>query len=151
MPELRSSRPPYRTRNPGIPGSAFHSPKYAILVPPPENAPQKSITWFKKWHFVAFMCTFRVLSDHLSDFWAIFLGPKWPALYLEIGLSGIPFCAGSGRSQSQRLILNVRSCIFYVLREAKPGGFQTGGFPTLIGKGPDCVADPFGTVPRRCC
>ena len=31
------------------------------------------------------------------------------------------------------------------LREAKPGGFQTGGF-----KGPDCVTDPFGTVPRRC-
>ena len=36
-----------------------------------------------------------------------------------------------------------------ILREAKPGGFQTGGFPTFIGKGPDCVADPFGTVPRR--
>ena len=38
-----------------------------------------------------------------------------------------------------------------ILREAKPGGFQTGGFPTFFGKGPDCVADPFGTVPRRCC
>ena len=37
-----------------------------------------------------------------------------------------------------------------ILREAKPGGFQTGGFPTFFGKGPDCVADPFGTVPRRC-
>ena len=36
------------------------------------------------------------------------------------------------------------------LREAKPGGFQTGEFPTFFGKGPDCVADPFGTVPRRC-
>ena len=36
-----------------------------------------------------------------------------------------------------------------VLREAKPGGFQTRGFPTFFGKGPDCVADPFGTVPRR--
>ena len=23
-------------------------------------------------------------------------------------------------------------------------------FPTFFGKGPDCVADPFGTVPRRC-
>ena len=34
---------------------------------------------------------------------------------------------------------------------SKPGGFQTGGFPTFFGKGPDCVADPFGTVPRRCC
>ena len=38
-----------------------------------------------------------------------------------------------------------------ILREAEPGGFQTGGFPTLFGKGPDCVADPLGTVPRRCC
>ena len=36
------------------------------------------------------------------------------------------------------------------LREAKPGGFQTGGFPLFFGKGPDCVADFFGTVPRRC-
>ena len=36
------------------------------------------------------------------------------------------------------------------LREAKPGGFQTRVFPILFGKGPDCVADPFGTVPRRC-
>ena len=24
------------------------------------------------------------------------------------------------------------------------------GSPTFFGKGPDCVADPFGTVPRRC-
>ena len=31
------------------------------------------------------------------------------------------------------------------------GGFQNGGFPTFLGKGPDCVADPFGTVPRRRC
>ena len=36
------------------------------------------------------------------------------------------------------------------VREPKPGGFQTGGFPTFFGKGPDWVADPFGTVPRRC-
>ena len=36
------------------------------------------------------------------------------------------------------------------LREAKPGGFQTRGFPTFFGKGPDCVADPVGTVPHRC-
>ena len=33
--------------------------------------------------------------------------------------------------------------------ESKPRGFQTGGFPTFFGKGGDCVADPFGTVPRR--
>ena len=31
------------------------------------------------------------------------------------------------------------------------GGFQTRGFPTFFGKGPDSVADPFGTVPRRRC
>ena len=24
------------------------------------------------------------------------------------------------------------------------------GFSHFFGKGPDCVADPFGTVPRRC-
>ena len=35
------------------------------------------------------------------------------------------------------------------LREGKPGGFQSGGFPTFLGKGPDCVADPFGNVPCR--
>ena len=37
-----------------------------------------------------------------------------------------------------------------LLRKAKPGGFQTRVFPTFFGKGPDCVADPFGTVPRGC-
>ena len=37
-----------------------------------------------------------------------------------------------------------------VLREAKPGCFQTRVFPTFFGNGPDCVADPFGTVPRWC-
>ena len=37
------------------------------------------------------------------------------------------------------------------LGEAKPGGFQTGGFPLFLRKNPDCVADPFGTVPRRRC
>ena len=36
------------------------------------------------------------------------------------------------------------------LREAKPGCFQTRVFPTFFGNGPDCVADPFGTVPPRC-
>ena len=35
------------------------------------------------------------------------------------------------------------------LRDAKPGGFQTRVFPTFFGKGPDCVADPFGTVPQE--
>ena len=47
-------------------------------------------------------------------------------------------------------LLCIVSHLAFVL-EAKPGGFQTGGFPTFFGKGPDCVADPFGTVPRRCC
>ena len=39
---------------------------------------------------------------------------------------------------------------FPSLGEGKQGNFQTGGFPTSFGKGPDCVADPFGTVPRGC-
>ena len=30
----------------------------------------------------------------------------------------------------------------------KFGSFQTGEFPTFFGKGPDCVADPFGTAAR---
>ena len=34
--------------------------------------------------------------------------------------------------------------ISVLLRESKLG------FPTFSGKGPDCVADPFGTVPRCC-
>ena len=38
----------------------------------------------------------------------------------------------------------------YLLGEPRPGGFQTGGFPTFFGNGPDCVAHPFGTVPCRC-
>ena len=43
-----------------------------------------------------------------------------------------------------------RFLVAVLLREAKPGCFQTRVFPTFFGKGPDCVADPFGTVPRRC-
>ena len=43
-----------------------------------------------------------------------------------------------------------KMCWTKVVREAKPGGFQTRVFPTFFGNGPDCVADPFGTVPRRC-
>ena len=31
------------------------------------------------------------------------------------------------------------------------GGSKPGGFPLFFGKGPDCVVDRFGTVPRRCC
>ena len=46
--------------------------------------------------------------------------------------------------------LHVHSRVHF-LREGKPGDFQTGGFPTFFGKGPDCVADPSRTVPRRCC
>ena len=34
----------------------------------------------------------------------------------------------------------------HVLGEGKPGGFQTGGFPTFFGKGPDCVADASEAV-----
>ena len=38
------------------------------------------------------------------------------------------------------------------LREGKPGWIPNQGFHTLLGKGPDCVADPFpfGNVPCRC-
>ena len=43
------------------------------------------------------------------------------------------------------------SCPYQLVEEAKPGCFQTGVFPTFFRKGPDCVADPFGTVPRRRC
>ena len=35
--------------------------------------------------------------------------------------------------------------------EANRGGFPNRGVFHFFGKGPDCVADPFGTAPRRCC
>ena len=41
---------------------------------------------------------------------------------------------------------SLTTMILHVLREAKPGRFQTKGFPTFSGKCPDCVADPFRTV-----
>ena len=55
-------------------------------------------------------------------------------------------CTGVSQPQSRvsRYTVQLR------LGEAKPGCFQTRVFPTFFGKGPDCVADPFGTVPRRC-
>ena len=66
-----------------------------------------------------------------------------------------PLCCTANKSALQNLGLTILSAFpkgrSHFLREAKPGGFQTGGFPTFFGKGPDCVTDPFGTVPRRCC
>ena len=65
-------------------------------------------------------------------------------------------CTGGGGPESGRkkfkncLPAGTGTKIYFSLREAKPGGFQTRVFPTFFGKGPDCVADPFGTVPRRC-
>ena len=58
-----------------------------------------------------------------------------------------PGCPRDIRPKNFLFGLNFRSSL---LGEAKPGGFETGGFPTFFGKGPDGVADPFGTVPRRC-
>ena len=46
-------------------------------------------------------------------------------------------------------ILDPRA-IAHLLREGQLGGFQTGGLPIFSGKGPNCVADPFGDVPCRC-
>ena len=62
--------------------------------------------------------------------------------YPVLSLHGLKLCRLVSRSD---LVL-----ISEHLREAKPGGFQARVFPTFFGKGPDCVADPFGTVPRRC-
>ena len=36
------------------------------------------------------------------------------------------------------------------LGEVHRGGVQTEGFPIFPGKGPDCVADFFGTLPHMC-
>ena len=46
---------------------------------------------------------------------------------------------------------SARFCLPKFGRRAKPGSFTTRGLSLCFGKGPDCVADPFGTVPRRCC
>ena len=47
----------------------------------------------------------------------------------------------------------VQRDLFFVARfwrEAKPRAFPNPGVSHFCGKGPDGVADPFGTVPRRC-
>ena len=44
---------------------------------------------------------------------------------------------------------NVSCDIGYLERRYTGVGFQTGGLPNYFWKRPDCVADPFGTVPRR--
>ena len=58
---------------------------------------------------------------------------------------------GGGAATLASAALHFDTMAIHMLGEAKPRGFQMGGFPTFFGKGPDCVADPFGTVPRRCC
>ena len=60
----------------------------------------------------------------------------------DLSLTGLKLCELVSRSD---LILISFWMLTIPLREAKPGGF-----PLFLGKGPDCVADPFGTVPRRC-
>ena len=71
-----------------------------------------------------------------------------------VSRSDLVLDAGHSLDSSSYLVL--QACISFCsvsdksLREAKLGGFQTWVFPTFFGKGPDCVADPFGTVPRRC-
>ena len=77
------------------------------------------------------------ISDSQNSEGQLSLNVKKVLKSLEMGPRGLP--APGGRKVRKEL-----------LREAKPGGFQTRVFPAFFGKGPDCVADPFGTVPRRC-
>ena len=87
-----------------------------------------------------------------------------PTIYRNLGLGGLPgrlpsrvhqnrtspFASDFHRRLGYRKEFRSGNQFCHFLREAKPGGLQTGGFPTFFGKGPDCVADPFGTVPCRC-
>ena len=46
--------------------------------------------------------------------------------------------------------LSKGSCRCDTVWRFKPGDLKTGAFATfLVGKGPDCVVDPFGNVPCR--
>ena len=108
----------------------------------------------------------RLLCHTNPDFcgiWTIFFGAGGGLLYIYIYIDRYvldifeaPVTVTPQQDSSKTLILPKflklpKQCLtFTFLREAKPRGFQTGGFPTFVGKGPDCVADPFGTVPRRC-
>ena len=71
---------------------------------------------------------------------------------LILGCVCVCFFGGGGVSTS---FIFISAGMFLISgswsREAKPGGLETRWFPTFFGKGPDCVADPFGTVPCRCC
>ena len=71
--------------------------------------------------------------------------------------SGFSLCLDCPRSRSKLLdplhirphVLGVANGGFsdrgvFAMREAKPGGLQTGGFPTFFRKGPDCVTDLWG-------
>ena len=85
----------------------------------------------------------------------VFLAKIWPKkITSRDGCVLLIHGRGHGANYIQRAAEKLREWVnppLPHLGEAKPGGFQTGGFPTLFGKGPDCVADPFGTVPRRRC
>ena len=83
------------------------------------------------------------------------------SLFAKLRLPGLPLWQGekSARKSQKKNRRENRSKIAEEkkktwvrnkLREVKLGGFQTEGFPTFLGKGADCVADPFGNVPRRC-
>ena len=87
------------------------------------------------------IATFQICRFNLIQFAKVFCHPGCLS-----NLGGSKICLGKGPGYVPKPFLVGT----LNLREAKPGGFQTGGFPTFFGKGPDCDADPFGTVPRRC-
>ena len=72
----------------------------------------------------------------------------WKKCVLSVGKTmsvKFPFFWGGvgGGGECRFIFMGAR--IF--LREAKPGG----GLQLFVGEGPDCAADPFGTVPHRRC
>ena len=126
--------------------------KAGILGPQnPKSVTSRSVTWrclnFLAWPLcrnVSGIFAVEILEDFAGDFpgglfWAHFptkMRRKKPAT---------ESAKKSGGEEKP-----VKNLFCQELREARPGGFQTGGFHTFFGKGPDCVADPLGTVPRRC-
>ena len=95
----------------------------------------------------------RNFSDQCSLDFAYFLclfSGRWSKSFQELCSWELFFLILGGFSPCERIAQIQIQIVWFEtsLREAKLGGLQTRGFPTFFGKGPDCVADPFGTGPQ---
>ena len=114
----------------------------------PLSAPRQDLPPLKPYYLETILACHWEGVRLPQSFWKL---PALPRVSLKIPRSSLATCPELLSLLEAQVGNHPPKILKYQkLGEAKPGDFQTRVFPTFFGKGPDCVADPFGTVPRRC-